>query len=302
MQVIFLGSGSALPTKERMLSAMVINRDGEKFLFDCGESTQFQMTSASVKPFKIKNIFITHLHGDHIFGLPGLLSTMSLLKRSDPITIYGPSGIKLFLETSFTVSGLIPRYEIKIEELPDDIDSRVLIENDEYIISAKKIEHSVISFGYRFEEKDKAGHLDINKATELGLTIGPLIGELKKGNSIQIDGKTINPEDVLGEKIKGKTICYATDTKYSLNTIELARNADVLIHEATFDASLSNKAIEMLHSTTYDAANVAKEANVKLLIITHISSRNEDIEKLIEECKSIFPNTIAAYDFLRLSI
>jgi ribonuclease Z len=302
MQIIFLGSGSALPTKERMLSSMVINRDGENILFDCGESTQFQMVTAGVKPFRIKNIFITHLHGDHIFGLPGLLSTMSLLKRTEPITVFGPKGIKQFLDTSLNISCLFSKYEIKTIEIEEDFQGGILFENEQYIVSAAPIEHSVFTLGYRFQEKDKAGHLNVDKANAMGVIIGPLIGELKKGNPVTIDGKTILPEDVLGEKIKGKIICLATDTKYSPNTIALAKDCDVLIHEATLEAALQEKANEMLHSTTSDAAKAAKEANAKLLIITHISSRNDDIDKLTAECKDIFPNTIAAYDFLRLDI
>jgi ribonuclease Z len=164
------------------------------------------------------------------------------------------------------------------------------------------IEHSVFTLGYRFQEKDRAGHLIMEKAESLGLPIGPLVGELKKGLSVTVNGNIIKPEDVLGEKIKGRSICYATDTGYSLNTIELAKDADILVHEATLSSELQAEATEMKHSTTSDAATVAKKANVKLLIITHISSRNEDTESLINECKPIFPNSIAAYDFLRLNI
>jgi len=302
IEIIFLGSGSALPTKERMLPSIVISREGENFLFDCGEGSQFQMASCGVKPFKIKNIFISHLHGDHIFGLPGLISSMNLFKRIDPINIFGPVGIKDFLDTAFKVSNMTKRYEINITEIPIDFSGGVILDTEEYFVEALPLEHSLFDLGYRFQEKDKPGHLDIEKANALNIPMGPVIGELKRGNSIELNGKLIFPEDVLGSRIKGKSITIATDTKYCENAIKLAQNSDILIHEATFEKELSDKAREMNHSTTIDAAETAKKAMAELLIITHISSRNDDIDKLIEECKSIFENTIAAYDFMRISL
>jgi ribonuclease Z len=302
MDIIFLGTGSALPTKERMLSSMVINREGENFLFDCGEACQFQMMSCGVKPFRIKNVFITHLHGDHIYGLPGFLSTMSLLKRTEPVRIFSPAGLKTFIDVSFKISKTIPKYEIIIEEFDEDYKGGIILDHPEYTVSAIPIEHSVFTLGYRFQEKDKPGHLIPEKASEHLLPLGPLVGELKKGKSVIIEGREIKPEDVLGEKTPGKSVCYITDTKYSLNTIEISREADVLIHESTFDFEMSEKANEMKHSTSMDAARAAKEANVKMLILTHISSRNEDVEKLVFESKTVFENTIAASDFLKVSV
>ena len=302
MEIIFLGSGSALPTKERMLPSIVINREGENILFDCGEGTQFQMANAGIRPFRIKNIFISHLHGDHIFGLPGLLSSMNLFKRTEPLSIFGPQGIKEYLETVFKITNMTPRYEITISEIPNDFTGGVLFDCDEYFVESLPLEHSIFDLGFRFQEKDKPGHLDLEKAKEFNLPMGPIIGELKKGTAVTIDGKIVHPKDVLGETIKGKAVTIATDTKYCDNTIKLAKGSDILIHEATFEKELLENAQEMKHSTTIDAAQAAKSANVKLLIITHISSRNDDIDKLTDECKSIFKSTIAAYDFMRISI
>jgi ribonuclease Z len=302
MEIIFLGSGSALPTKERMLPCIVINRDGENILFDCGEGTQFQMANAGIKPFRIKNIFISHLHGDHIFGLPGLLSSMNLFKRTDPLNIFGPVGLKDYLEACFRTTNTTKRYEINITEIPNDFTGGVIYENDEYFVDSLPLEHSLFDLGFRFQERDKAGHLDLEKAKEFNLPMGPAIGELKKGNPITVEGKIIHPKDVLGDTIKGKAITIATDTKYCENAVKLAKSSDILIHEATFEKELWDNAREMKHSTTIDAAQTAKEADVKLLIITHISSRNDDIDKLTDECKSIFKSTIAAYDFMRISI
>ncbi len=302
MEIIFLGSGAALPTKERMLPSIVINREGESFLFDCGEGTQFQIASCGLKPFKIKNIFISHLHGDHIFGLPGLISSMNLFKRTEPLNIFGPIGIKEFLDTAFKVKNMTKRYEINITELTPYFTGGVLLDSDEYYISALPLEHSLFDLGYRFQEKDKPGHLDIEKANHFNLPMGPLIGELKRGNTITHEGNIIKPEDVLGEDIRGKSITIITDTKFCGNAAILAQDTDILIHEATFEKDLQEKAQEMNHSTTTDAAEIAKKANAKLLIITHISSRNDDIEKLTDECKTIFNNTIAAYDFMRITL
>ena len=302
MEIIFLGSGSALPTKDRMLSSIVINREGENILFDCGEGTQFQMVTASVKPFKIKNIFLSHLHGDHIFGLPGLISTMNLLKRTEPLNIFGPVGIKLFLESAFKISMMTNRYEINIHEINNDFTNGIIFENEEYYITALPLDHSLFDLAYRFQEKDKPGHLNLEKAQKYNLPVGPLIGELKKGNNVIFNGTVIKPSDVLEEPIKGKSIAIVTDTKPCENCITIAKEASLLIHEATFEKELLTNAQEMKHSTTIDAAQTAKNANAKLLIITHISSRNNDANKLLEECKSIFENTIVAYDFLKVKI
>jgi ribonuclease Z len=302
MEIIFLGSGSALATKERMLPSVVINREGENILFDCGEGTQFQMSNAGLKSFRIKNIFLSHLHGDHIFGLPGLLSTMNLLKRTEPLNIFGPVGIKEFLRMILKITTMTSRYEINIYELDYDFAGGIVFENEEYYVTALPLDHSLFDLGYRFQEKDRPGHLNLDKAQKYNLPMGPLIGELKKGNNVTFNGKVIKPEDVLECPIKGKSIAILTDTKPCENCILLAKEADVLIHEATFEKELSENAQEMKHSTTIDAAQVAKNANVKLLIITHISSRNNDVYKLFEECESIFKNTIVAYDFLRLQI
>jgi ribonuclease Z len=302
MEIIFLGSGSALPTKDRMLSSIVINREGENILFDCGEGTQFQMVSAGVKPFKIKNIFLSHLHGDHVFGLPGLLSTMNLLKRTEPLNIFGPTGTKEFLESALKISMMTKRYEINIHEINNDFTGGIIFENEEYYVTALPLEHSLFDLGYRFQEKDKPGHVDLEKAQKYNLPMGPLIKKKKKGNSVIFDGNVIKPEDVLGEPIKGKSIAIVTDTKPCENGSSLAREADVLIHEATFEKELWESAQEMKHSTTIDAEQIAKNANAKLLIITHISSRNYDVNKLVEECTSIFKNTIVAYDFLRVGV
>ena len=302
MEIIFLGSGSALPTRERMLPSIVINREGENILFDCGESTQFQMISAGVKPFKIKSVFLSHLHGDHIFGLPGLLSTMNLLKRTEPINIFGPVGIKAFLESALKVSMMTSRYEINIYEIDSDFKGGIVFENEEYYITALPLDHSLFDLGYRFQEKDKPGHLNVEKAQRYNLPMGPLIGEFKKGNDVVFNGNVIKPKDVLDEPIRGKSIAIVTDTKPCENGISLAKEADVLIHEATFEKELFESAQEMKHSTTIDAAQIAEKANTKLLIITHISSRNNDVNKLLDECTNIFKNTIIAYDFLRVKI
>ncbi|HEY9187253.1 MAG TPA: ribonuclease Z [Ignavibacteria bacterium] len=300
IEVVFLGTGSALPTKERMLPSIAINYNGETILFDCGEGTQFQMSNFGIKPFKIKNIFISHLHGDHFFGLPGLLSTMNLFKRTEEINIFGPEGIKNFLFECFKITNMTKRYDINITEIPDSFEGGILFENENYFIQSIPLEHSIFDLGFRFQEKNKPGHYNLEKAKKFNLPIGPLIGELKKGNSVFYNNQKINPEDVLDELIKGKSITIITDTKFSENAIKLAKDTDLLIHEATFEESLIDKAKEMNHSTTIDAAQTALLSNSQKLIITHISARNEDLDKLVNECKKIFINSHYAYDSLRI--
>jgi ribonuclease Z len=208
----------------------------------------------------------------------------------------------MFVESALQVSMMTNRYEINIHEIGNDFTGGIIFENDEYYVTASPLDHSLFDLGFRLQEKDRPGHLNLEKAQKYNLPMGPLIGELKKGNNITFNGSVIKPEDVLEEPIKGKSIAIVTDTKPCENCISLAKEADILIHEATFEKELLENAQEMKHSTTIDAAETAKNANAKLLIITHISSRNNDANKLVEECKSIFQNTIVAYDFLRVKI
>lgn len=300
MNFIFLGTGAGIPAKQRNVSSLAVqflSESGTIWLFDCGEATQHQILHTSIKPRKIEKIFITHLHGDHIYGLPGLLSTRSFKGAETTLTIYGPKGIAQFVNTALNVSGTYLKYPLEFHEIEEE---GILFEDDEYIVTASLLEHNVPSYGYRIQQKNMPGPLLVDKLKEDGIPPGPIYKEIKKGNIITLpDGRQIDGKNYIGPPKKGVVITVLGDTRYSKKAIELAENADVLIHEATFSKENEEIAYEYFHSTTTQAAKVAKEANVKQLILNHISSRYllEDHEQLLAEAKGIFPNTYIAEDF-----
>src|SRR5690625_4383960 len=273
------------------------------WMFDCGEATQHQILHTSIKPKKLNKIFITHLHGDHIFGLPGFLSSRSFLGgETDPLTIYGPSGIKKYVETSLSISKTHLSYPIHYVEIND---VGTIFEDDHFIVDVTLLDHNIQSYGYRITEKDKLGELNVQKLQELGIAPGPIYRQIKENEqTILENGTIINRKDVIGKPKKGKTVSIFGDTKYVPDHISFVKNSDVLIHEATFDATKKNLATNYYHSTTKQTATFAKNAQIKTLILTHISSRyqQEDEHQLLKEAQAIFPNTILAHDFYTYKI
>ncbi len=303
MELITLGTGSAIPTSDRKLPATALVRDGEVFLFDCGEGTQMQMMKAGLKHSKVKYIFISHLHGDHIYGLMGLISTIHLTGRRTDLNLYGPQRLGEYVQFMQRLTDMHPEFEIHVHEMEESTRGGVVCETPEYTISALPLEHRIFTLGYRFQEKDKPGRLNIDRARELGIPEGPLLGKLKAGEPVELtDGRVIHPSCVVGPKIPGRSFAYCTDTRFTRNAVELAHEATLLLHDATFTAELNEKAIEAGHSTSEDAARVAREANVKQLVISHISARHKEAERLLAECEAIFPNTMLAYDLRRIMI
>jgi len=303
MELITLGTGSAIPTSERMLSSAALVRGGEIFLFDCGEGTQMQMIKAGLKHSKVKHIFISHLHGDHIYGIMGLISTIHLLDHHTDLHLYGPQGLKAYIEFVMKLTCMHPEFEIVVHEIEETFQGGVICEMREYLVSALPLEHSIFTLGYRFQEKDRPGRLDIERARQLGIPEGPLLGKLKAGQPVELaDGRVIYPSAVVGPAIPGNSFTYCMDTRFTQNAIELAHNSTVLLHDATFTAQYNDKAKETGHSTGVEAARVAREANVRQLIVTHISARHREVNTLLEECKAIFPHTIVAYDLMRVTI
>ena len=305
MKITFLGTGSGVPAKHRNVSSLALhleNKDGAIWLFDCGESTQHQILHTSLKPRRIEKIFITHLHGDHIFGLPGLLGSRSFQGGDTPLTLYGPAGIKKFVETSLHVSGTHLKYDITFHEFEKEV---VLIEDESYVVRVAPLEHGLPSFGFRIEEKDMPGPLLMDKVKQAGIPVGPMLKQLKAGANIQLeDGTMVQGTDFLGEPKKGKVITILGDTRFHSNSVLLSENADVLIHEATFAGKDELLAVQYFHSTTRQAAEVAKLAGVHQLILNHISSRYqaEHIEQLLVEAREIFQDTIIAEDFLSIDV
>src|SRR5580692_10948483 len=273
MKIVLLGTSSAVPTLTRGLSATALVREGDVFLFDCGEGTQLQLMRSTVKRSRIHSIFIGHLHGDHLYGLAGLISTLHLDAREAPLNVFGPEGIRTFLNASFRTSDLQFTFKLTVREYPRGYRGRVLDE-DEYYVDALPLDHSIFCLGWRFQEKDKPGIFNLETAGKLGIPRGPLYGKLQHGESITLDdGRVITPDMVLGEARTGKSVAYCLDTQFSERTIQLADKCTALIHETTFGPDGTSLARERKHSTMEDAARVAREAGAENLIATHFSSR-----------------------------
>lgn len=306
MQITFLGTSSGVPTRSRNVSSVALRlpQRAEFWLFDCGEGTQHQLLRSDLKTSQIRRIFITHLHGDHIFGLMGFLASCGLAGNVDRVDIYGPAGLDEYLKACSKYSYTRFSYPIQVHMVSPGI----IYEDEEYIVSCGSLKHRVTAFGYRVEEKDRPGRFNVEKAMALGIKPGRIYGQLKRGETVILaDGREIRGVEFCGEPEIGRKFVYCTDTVYCENVVELAQNADVLIHEATFAHQDAQMAFDRLHSTSTMAAQVALLAGVKQLIMTHFSPRyapgNEiDLGDLLKEAQAIFPNTILAYDFLSYEI
>lgn len=296
LKIVFLGTSGSVPSVERNVSSIFIQYGQYKFLFDCGEGTQRQMMMAKTG-LKINHIFITHLHTDHFAGLFGLLETMSLNNRTEELKIFSPQA--KILREIFEILGYDElNYRVEIEEVFDGFE----IDFKDFKIVAFKTEHIVPSFGYALVEKDRR-KFNREKAEKLGIPPGPLYSKLLSGESVFWNGKLIRPDDVLGEIRKGRKVVYTGDTRPCRRTVEVAESADVLIHDASFTEDLKQWAIESGHSTAKEAAEIAKIAGVKKLVLTHISARfSKDPTPLILEAKSVFENVLVAEDLMCLEV
>lgn len=300
LRVIFLGTAGSIPTQQRGLPAIAILRKNELILFDCGEGVQRQMIQAGVGFHRRTKVFVTHMHGDHMLGLPGLLQTMSLLDREKKLQVYGPSGIRAFIEAinqtvQFTLSFPIEMSEIR--------NAGVVCEEKEYKVHATWTNHIVPSLAYSIIEKARPGRFYPEKAKSLRIPEGPLWSKLQHGSEIKLsDGKVIKPREVLGPARPGRKIVYTGDTRPPKNFAKFAEKADLLIHEATFDDELLERAHEDGHSTPSQSAETAKKAKVKWLVLTHISARYKDTSLLLEQAKKIFSQVDVAKDFMKIDL
>ena len=300
IEVVFLGTGSATPSLVRHHPAMALRKQGRIFLFDCGESTQHQLIRAKWSLNKIEYIFISHLHGDHIYGLPGLLSTMSLNNREKPLTLYGPPGIEKF------ISATQPHKEfnlafLSIVECPP---GRRVIELPHTMVIMAPLKHSILSFGFRIQDEDKPGFFDIAQAKRLGIPPGPLYGKLQKGQSIVHQGNVITPDMVLWPTRTGLSVTFLGDTIPCRNSLALAKKTDLLVHEGTYLETDNDIAARYLHSTFRNAAETARRAEADKLVITHIGAKYnaKELEGEWRSMLQIFPNTILARDLLKLTL
>ena len=294
LSIIFLGTGGSWPTTKRNVTSIAIKRGKEIILFDCGEGTQRQLQRSSISYMQITKIFITHFHGDHFLGLPGLIQTMQLNDREAPLNIYGPKGMNKLLGQLLSLGFFKPNYKIYSHEVRqgDELDF------NGYIIKIIKVKHGVPTIAYSLEEKLRPGKFNKPKALELGIPEGPFFSKLQQGISITLDdGRKIVPEMVLGPSRKGRKIVYSGDTVPTEKMIDFAKDADVLIHEATFHSDFNDLSASYGHTTASEAAEIAKKANVKKLFLTHISPRYLDSNKLKEEAIKIFKDTDIPNDF-----
>ncbi len=300
LRITFLGTGGSTPTPNRNPSAIAVNREGELLLFDCGEGAQQQMMRAKTG-MKIAAIFVTHFHADHVLGIPGLLQTMALQGRDEPLEIYGPRYVDKFLAHLLALGYTGKGFDVKAIELrPGDV-----VRRQGYVVRTMKTVHNVVSIGYVLEEDMRPGRFNRERAIELGIKPGPLFARLQSGHSVFVDDREVKPEEVLGPPRPGRKMVYTGDTRPCESVIEASRDADLLIHDGTLSEETKEYAIDYLHSTALEAAEVAKEAAVRHLILTHLSARYSDAEgarKLKDEASQVFANTEIASDLLTVEI
>ncbi|MDP2768181.1 MAG: ribonuclease Z, partial [Candidatus Methanoperedens sp.] len=296
--VTFLGTGGTLPTPNRNPSAILINREGELLLFDCGEVAQQQMMRAKTG-MKINSIFITHFHADHFLGIPGLIQTLSFNGRTEPLDIYGPAWTKQLVNLLIDLGYYNLGFSINAHELADGD----VIDKGDYFIKAVSTDHGIPSLGYVLEEKRRAGRFNREKAIELGIPVGPLFSKLQKGEAVIIKGRTILPSQVVGKPRPGRKLVYSGDTRPCKSIEKESARADLLIHDGTLAEELKSWALETKHSTSREAALLARRAKVKQLILTHISSRySESTEPLLQDAKSVFENVKIAEELMEIDI
>lgn len=299
LTLTFLGTGAACPSVERNVSGLALAREGETLLFDCGEGTQRQMMRYGVG-FSFREIFFTHYHADHMLGLTGLLRTMGLQDRTAPVTLYGPRGAAKILGAAVSLGIERSRFPVEIIEVKADERLR----RDDYDLVAFPTEHRADTIGWALVEHDRLGRFDPAKAAALGIPEGPLWGRIHRGESVALpDGRTVSPAELVGPPRAGRRVVYSGDTRPCAATVEAARGADLLVHEATFADEERARAVETGHSTASEAAGVARDAGVRRLVLTHISPRySRDAPELVAEARAVFPEVTVARDGLVVDV
>nr|YP_002049329.1 Ribonuclease Z [Paulinella chromatophora]ACB43119.1 Ribonuclease Z [Paulinella chromatophora] len=311
MQVTFLGTSSGVPTRGRNVSSVALRlpQRSELWLFDCGEATQHQILRSELRISQLRRIFITHMHGDHIFGLPGLLASLGLAGNCEGVELYGPDLLRDYLEGTLRTSSTRIGYPLRIHRVRCAANnSAILVDDKDLLVRCTALNHRVPAYAYRIEQKPRAGRFNIEQARSLGIPPGPAYGHLKAGREIVLqDGRIIKGKTLCGPDKPGCCIVYCTDTVFSEAAVNLSRGADLLIHESTFSHREAEMAYKRQHSTSMMAAQTAAEAGVGQLILTHLSPRYAygnllTPGDLLAEARTIFPNTFLAKDFLSLEI
>ena len=299
LQVVLLGTGAALPTPERRTSGTALLYDGETLLFDCGEGTQLQLRKAGLRHGRLSRIFITHMHGDHVIGIMGLLMTMELSGREHPIELYGPAALGDYVTTSARLLSTGFRYPIIFHEAHPG----TICQTETYTIECQPLNHRIPTHGYAWQERDKPGTFDVARAVALGIPTGPIYGRLQRGQPVTLaDGRTIYSHEVLGLPKRGRRIGYCLDTRPCPEAVLLARDADLLLYDSTLAPGAEQEATEKGHSTSRQAAMLAKEAGVKRLVLTHISARYTSARELLTGLDGLHDNFILGHDLMELFV
>ncbi|HET8624814.1 MAG TPA: ribonuclease Z [Gemmatimonadales bacterium] len=299
LTITLLGTSAAVPSVERNVAALAVDREGETVLFDCGEGTQRQMMRYGVS-FAFRDIFFTHYHADHMLGVTGLLRTMGLQDRTAPVTLYGPRGAHRFLSAAVNLGIERNRFEVEIVEVAVGQTLR----RGDYDIVVFETDHRADTVGYAIVEHPRLGRFNPDRARALGIPEGPLWGRIHKGEAVELaDGRRIEPAELVGDQRRGRKVVYTGDTRPCASVVDAAAGADLMVHEATFGEDERARAIETGHSTAAQAAEVARQAGVRRLVLTHISPRySREAPELLAEAKAVFPETIVARDGLTLDV
>ena len=298
MKMVFLGTSAAQPTERRGLSCICLEKEGEILMFDAGEAAQISYMKSGLGWNKKMKLFVTHLHGDHCVGILGLLQTMAMRNRTEPLEVFGPSGIEEFIGANIKVLNFGLSFPVLITTIKEG----KIFEDNTFSIYAHKANHSIVAYSYMFEEKDKPGRFSVENAKKLGIPEGELWKKLQNGNEIKINDKIINPDQVLGEKREGKKIGFSGDTMPTKELEKFFEGCDFLVFDSTFLEEEKQKALDTCHSTAKQAATLAKNSNVKNLVLTHFSARYKDEKQHLAEAAKIHNSVITARDLLEIEI
>jgi ribonuclease Z len=300
-EVFVLGTGGMMPLPGRFLTSAMVRREGELFLFDCGEGTQISLKMLNIKWKKISAIFISHMHADHVTGLPGMLMLSAQVDREDPLIIYGPARLQEYINQTRKLLDMYINYEIIVKTVHPGI----IHETDEFSVEAFKLDHTKPCYGYVMREKDRPGIFYAERALELNVPRGPMWSQLQHGQSVTLDDQqVVHPEQVLGSPRSGRSFAFVTDTLYLPHIAQHVQKADLLLCEGMFDQSLEASAREKKHMTARQAAQIALAGEVTSMGLIHYSPRYTDreLKTLRAEAREIFPQTFLARDRMVFSI